>query len=584
MKDIRSTLLFPNRGIPKCFTNTSLISNLDNLFEGYNNAFEMFVDSFEILGTKIKAFKTLEDNRTGVKKATEPIQFIHSKLNNDIRIFSIPNPLVQIPLYFYIYENRHELIGLQNIESDAFFSKSSYYVVDDQIVKYWDYETGAEIEIQGSIHLENYNEAKLKEISLIKGKYYSLKLDISNFYDNIYSHSISWGINDENIKKIAENLDVVLRASNRNETKGIIIGPYTSSMFAEIILSKVDSELIRYLNTCPIEVSFSRYSDDYVFYCDSEEFLKSQVKPIFESLINKYKLYINSSKTKNLVFPFRESNSEEMNFDGFRKTFEAKVRPDNAEELIHIENELSNFLIDDIEDLTKSGGNLNYFLVRLLSWMREENSTFDFTNKEIIKKIINYFINLSYKYHYTVESDFEIVITLCKRNNDLFNEYALFLLNKYKTITVEKKETHLIWTTYFVSFSNLNSTIVYDYFKMVLTGESVLSQIIAIDNIKAKYFYPDFIELLKDYFIKIENEIKQYNHDIKNISWHTKYWLLFYTNEVRWFFHDDINFANSIISKVSLNNYDLENRDKKFNLFKKMKDLNIMFFEKYIGQ
>lgn len=530
MKDIRSTLVFPNQGIPKCFTNTSLIGNLDSIFEEYNGVFDMFRDSFEITGTKIKSFKTLEDIRTGVKKATEPIQFIHSKLNNDIRIFSIPNPLVQIPLHFYIYENRHELIGLQNIESDDFFSKSSYYVVDDQIVKYWDYETGAEIEIQGSIHLKNYNEAKLKEISLIKGKYYSLKLDISNFYDSIYSHSISWDINDINIKQIAENLDVVLRAGNRNETKGIIIGPYTSSMFAEIILSKVDSELIEYLNTCPIEVRFSRYSDDYIFYSDSEEFLKSQVKPKFESLINKYKLYINSSKTKNLVFPFRESSSEEMNFDIFRKTFETKLRPDDEEELIHIEHELSNFLIDDIEDLTRSGGNLNYFLIRLLSWAREEESSFDFANKEIIKKIINYFINLSYKYHYTLESSFEIVIALCKRNPDLFDEYALFLLDKYSTITVEKKETHLIWTTYFISLSNLDSTKVYEYFEMVLTGESILSQIIVIDNIKVKYFQPNFIELLKNYFVKIEDEIKQYNPDIKNISWHTKYWLLFYTN------------------------------------------------------
>ena len=38
------------------------------------------------------------------------------------------------------------------------------------------------------------------------------------------------------------------------------------------------------------------------------------------------------------------------------------------------------------------------------------------------------------------------------------------------------------------------------------------------------------------------------------------------------------------ISKVSLNNYDLENEHKKLNLFNKMKNLNIMFFEKYIEQ
>lgn len=45
----------------------------------------------------------------------------------------------------------------------------------------------------------------MKKHILSRGKYYKLYLDISNFFHSIYTHTISWEVN-ENKKDIFDNL------------------------------------------------------------------------------------------------------------------------------------------------------------------------------------------------------------------------------------------------------------------------------------------------------------------------------------------------------------------------------------------
>ncbi|UKI27162.1 MAG: hypothetical protein L6V91_00270 [Bacilli bacterium] len=54
------------------------------------------------------------------------------------------------------------------------------------------------------------------------------------------------------------------RTLNRNETKGIVIGPYTSSLLSEIIISKVDRNIIQKCKEK--DISFVRFCDDYDFF------------------------------------------------------------------------------------------------------------------------------------------------------------------------------------------------------------------------------------------------------------------------------------------------------------------------------
>ncbi|MDW3182097.1 hypothetical protein [Roseobacter sp.] len=78
-----------------------------------------------------------------------------------------------------------------------------------------------------------------------------VKTDISRFYPTIYTHSLAWAAyGKEKVKKnfslykcsLADRLDILVRACNRNQTIGIPIGPETSRILAEIISARIDSD------------------------------------------------------------------------------------------------------------------------------------------------------------------------------------------------------------------------------------------------------------------------------------------------------------------------------------------------------
>lgn len=81
-----------------------------------------------------------------------------------------------------------------------------------------------------------------------------LSLDLNRFYGSIYTHSIPWAVlgkEDAKAKHRArtlrghwsDTLDVLVRGCNQAQTIGIPIGPDTSRIVSEIILSRIDAEL-----------------------------------------------------------------------------------------------------------------------------------------------------------------------------------------------------------------------------------------------------------------------------------------------------------------------------------------------------
>jgi hypothetical protein len=75
-------------------------------------------------------------------------------------------------------------------------------------------------------------------------------LDVSKCFSSIYTHSVSWAIRDPDHAKrhtrastFGNDFDKLMREMNYGETNGICIGPETSRIFAEIILSHTDSEI-----------------------------------------------------------------------------------------------------------------------------------------------------------------------------------------------------------------------------------------------------------------------------------------------------------------------------------------------------
>lgn len=136
---------------------------------------------------------------------------------------------------------------------------------------------------------------------------YLVRTDIANCYTSIYSHSVSWALVGKNVAKNNNSrtewfniLDFAIRSVQRNETVGIPIGPDTSAIICEIILSQIDKELDNY--------NYFRYIDDYRCYCKSKEEGENFINKLSKEL-EKYHLRLNQRKTEivNLPLPLEDS-------------------------------------------------------------------------------------------------------------------------------------------------------------------------------------------------------------------------------------------------------------------------------------
>lgn len=149
-------------------------------------------------------------------------------------------------------------------------------------------------------------------------KRYKLHLDISKFYHTIYSHSLSWALIGKDKEKelyrdrakrkqfIKENYDYesiekqVMKMQD-DESFGLPIGPDTSFILADILLSKIDAEMQN-------NFSYYRYIDDFNYYAETDE-----DAAYFEGCLRKnlytYKLQINDTKKEIEKLPTNIENS-----------------------------------------------------------------------------------------------------------------------------------------------------------------------------------------------------------------------------------------------------------------------------------
>lgn len=134
---------------------------------------------------------------------------------------------------------------------------------------------------------------------------YILRSDISRFYPSIYTHTIPWAIHTRAYAKAhkkAANLGNDLDRCSRNlqdrQTIGIPIGPDTSLIIAEIILSAVDQMLLRKLKRVP---GF-RHVDDFELGFVSRSEAEEGLGILQEALLD-YELALNQDKTQIIELP-----------------------------------------------------------------------------------------------------------------------------------------------------------------------------------------------------------------------------------------------------------------------------------------
>lgn len=140
------------------------------------------------------------------------------------------------------------------------------------------------------------------------------KLDISDCFNRIYTHTIAWATKSKAYakKNIGRNsfeneFDKLMQGTNHGETAGIIIGPESSRIFAEIILQRIDLDILKKATQNELEdgvnYTIRRYVDDYFIYSNSEQ-VREDLKVIISECLLEYRLAVNSSKTIDNTRPF----------------------------------------------------------------------------------------------------------------------------------------------------------------------------------------------------------------------------------------------------------------------------------------
>lgn len=138
--------------------------------------------------------------------------------------------------------------------------------------------------------------------------------DIKNFYPSVYTHSLSWIVESKPVAKSIQNrfdmtlcgnqLDKIVQHSMDGQTNGLPIGPMTSDIISEIMLTSIDYELAQKLGN--VGAIGGRFKDDYRILCKDRATAQKVIEAI-RDVLSVYNLKLNEEKTSITDNPIKES-------------------------------------------------------------------------------------------------------------------------------------------------------------------------------------------------------------------------------------------------------------------------------------
>ncbi len=216
----------------------------------------------------------------------DQIEYRSTRFNLVTRLMHIPHPSPYARLCKSLSENWDKLSYI--CENPNSREKPAKYDTGKLIMGEWE-----DLEQISVMNYSKLSDARCK-LKISTGKFYRVKADIASFFPSIYTHSIPWAVDGRDNAKVNSNeqlwyneLDEAQRDVKRGETQGVPIGPATSHIISEFILSKVDEALGNY--------TFVRYIDDYECYCETREEAEDFILKLEQELRN-YLLSLNPKK------------------------------------------------------------------------------------------------------------------------------------------------------------------------------------------------------------------------------------------------------------------------------------------------
>lgn len=269
------------------------------------NEYGLFVysSSTDTLVTKITDFTI----HNGGPKGTETSKFYSYKNNNSLRQMGLVNPILYLAFAYNTAAVKDSFYLLKYLNFQYYehslspvFANTDFYITEDF---YGEYEENYELEFL--VNIFGFEKMKEKTKEEEQDYLYSLKIDVSNFYSNIYTHHLERIGKKYNTFELHPNdlsidyfsfLDKFSQRTNLSQTKGITPGPYSSTLCAELLMCEIDKRICKDLIKDE-KIGYLRNVDDMTFYSDSREKLASLLDKL-QILLFEYELSINESKTK----------------------------------------------------------------------------------------------------------------------------------------------------------------------------------------------------------------------------------------------------------------------------------------------
>ena len=140
----------------------------------------------------------------------------------------------------------------------------------------------------------------------LRSSRFILRTDIARFYPSVYTHAIPWSLHSRTTAKrrrrdqslLGNRLDCKLRACQDDQTLGVPIGPDTSHLVAELLLSRVEEDAFK--ENPPIGC---RFVDDYIFAADSLADAEN-IRTRLQTSLLQFGLALNEAKTEVLEAPY----------------------------------------------------------------------------------------------------------------------------------------------------------------------------------------------------------------------------------------------------------------------------------------
>jgi len=186
----------------------------------------------------VKNYKSLETVKALLGRTTLYGTFSAPRTTTTRRVLALPHPTNQLAISLIIANERNRIREV--IES----SKITLY------------KTSASAKAERAFSGVDFRSRTKREAEILAKYPVVMTADIANFFHTIYSHSLPWAVlGKQHVKDVREGsdkiaqqeldkhwtsqIDVAIQRGNSRETFGIPVGPDTSRIIAEILLSGV---------------------------------------------------------------------------------------------------------------------------------------------------------------------------------------------------------------------------------------------------------------------------------------------------------------------------------------------------------